>query len=431
MSRPPAPRDPMIVLSSGFHRTHMTIAAREASRRGFLARSITGAYPTPGLKRALRVTGLQGQRRLARLLEREEEIPAAEVRAIFTPELLEEAARPLSRLPVAGAAAWRSIGAAMRLYGRLAGRELSRIPEHCEVFHFRAGFGHASIAAAKRRGMLALCDHTAVHPRLAASLFASRGRLADAARNVDDRPAHPLWRSMLDDIDRADAIVVNSAFVKEMFVTLGWPDDLVHVVPLGVDDQFLRSVAEPAPRPGETLELIFAGRFEPAKGAEEIVAALSGLPGVQWRLAIAGPIAPELRSDCAAFLSDPRVTELGTIPRDRLAQAMRAADVFVFPSHAEGSARAVFEALACGCYVITTRNSGSIVEQGVHGRLVEPGESEQLASAIAGAARERALIAEIGASNAALVAERYRQRDYGDGLAALYRHLALSHRSGR
>ena len=37
----------------------------------------------------------------------------------------------------------------------------------------------------------------------------------------------------------------------------------------------------------------------------------------------------------------------------------------ILPSHAEGSARVGFEALASGCFLITTPNSGTIVQNNV------------------------------------------------------------------
>src|SRR5207253_238786 len=97
---------------------------------------------------------------------------------------------------------------------------------------------------------------------------------------------------------------------------------------------------------------------------------------------------------------------------------------FVFPSLAEGSARVVFEALACGCYVVTTPNAGSIVEDGLHGALVAADAPGPLRDAVAAAAADRERIAAIGDANAGLIASRYRQADYGDALAALYARLA-------
>lgn len=120
------------------------------------------------------------------------------------------------------------------------------------------------------------------------------------------------------------------------------------------------------------------------------------------------------------------MTLLGTVSRAELARHMRAAPVFIFPTFAEGSARVVSEALACGCYVITTRNAGSIVEDGVHGAIVPAGDVEPLREAIERADADRERLAEIGDRNAELAMTRMRQADYGNALAALYRELTAN-----
>jgi glycosyltransferase involved in cell wall biosynthesis len=84
----------------------------------------------------------------------------------------------------------------------------------------------------------------------------------------------------------------------------------------------------------------------------------------------------------------------------------------------------VFEALACGCYVITTPNSGTIVEDGVHGALVAAGDADGLAEAIVAADGDRGTVAEVGARNSRIVADGFSQADYGDALAELYARLA-------
>jgi glycosyltransferase involved in cell wall biosynthesis len=199
----------------------------------------------------------------------------------------------------------------------------------------------------------------------------------------------------------------------------------VHVIYLGVDDNFLAGVGARSARPDTApVRLLFAGRFERRKGADVLVEALQELDDVDWELVIAGPVMPDILAAHSRFLGGPRVKLLGTIRRPELAREMSSAPVFVFPSYAEGSARAVFEALACGCYVITTPQSGTIVEDGVHGALVAPDDVAGLSAAIAAAAEDRARVAETGQRNAALIAARYRQSDYGDALAALYAALA-------
>jgi glycosyltransferase involved in cell wall biosynthesis len=106
-----------------------------------------------------------------------------------------------------------------------------------------------------------------------------------------------------------------------------------------------------------------------------------------------------------------------------LAEHMSMADIFVFPSLAEGSARVVFMAMACGCYVITTPNSGSIVQDGVNGRIVAPGSVDELEVAIRESILNPAIIPIIGRKNADLIKGNYTQSHYGKGLMAIYQTL--------
>jgi glycosyltransferase involved in cell wall biosynthesis len=417
----------MVVVSSGFHKTHVTTAAGEISKRGLLNLAITGAYPSAPIKRFLDRLGLARRGRLARLMERGEPIPETKLRALLLPELLDELARPLARLRPLRSVYHRISVMTWRLYGRLAGRRLSEATG-ARIYQFRAGFGGDSVDRARELGMVALCDHSIAHPLVLERLVENRGRMPKGGFERDLRLADPVERRILEDIDAADAVLVNSEFVKETFLALGWPPHRVHVVYLGVDDNF-RDGKQVSPREVSEgrLRLLFAGRLEERKGADVLVEALSSIDrAVDWELQIAGPVAERVRSDHHAFLDDDRVIELGTLNRPELRRVMLSIPVFVFPSYAEGSARAVFEALACGCYVITTPNSGTIVEDGVHGALVLPGNAELLADAIVEADRDRPRLAAIGTANAALVAERYTQSDYGDGLTALYSELVSS-----
>jgi glycosyltransferase involved in cell wall biosynthesis len=139
---------------------------------------------------------------------------------------------------------------------------------------------------------------------------------------------------------------------------------------------------------------------------------------------------PEIQMQYASFFKDSRVKCFGILPRSELAKRMASAEVFVFPSLAEGSARVVFEALSSGCYVITTPNSGSIVEDGVYGALVPPNDADALANAIRQAIRQRAKLPEIGLKSADLVRSNYQQVHYGEALIRLYERLLEGKISG-
>ena len=317
--------------------------------------------------------------------------------------------------------------AGFRQYGRAATRILAKIPPGANIYHYRSGFGQESVKLARARGMVALCEHTIAHPRLLEYLVAHQGRMpVPGTRPEPNR----FWRHILADLGPAEHVLVNSDFVKHTFVHQGWPVERVHVIYLGVDDQFLSMVPPRFGKHGETLRLLFAGCMEPRKGADVLVTALTDLEDFPWKLEIVGDIIPEMRHRHRRFFENPRVQCHGTLPRDALAAQMAAADVFVFPSLAEGSARVIFEALAAGCFVVTTANSGSIVEDQRHGFLVPAGDAGGLRDALCRAHRLGTARDAVGAANAALVRQRYRQCHYGDALEALYHSLLDGAKAG-
>jgi glycosyltransferase involved in cell wall biosynthesis len=201
---------------------------------------------------------------------------------------------------------------------------------------------------------------------------------------------------------------------------------------LGVDDKFMGNL--PPRRPSatpSTLRLLFAGAMDKRKGGAALIKALERINDVPWTLEIIAHIDADLLQRHSSFFNNPRVTRRGLVTRKQLAAEMTKADAFVFPSLAEGSARVVFEALAAGCYVITTPNSGSIVETGKHGELVAPGSPDALESAIRSAAACLDRVRCVGEANARLVREEYTQRAYGQKLLSLYQTLNHSRLAGR
>lgn len=421
-----------VVISAGFNKTHMTTAAREVHDRGQLALAITGLYPTRVLTCFLRTTRISTRWRVPRLLERDEAIPLELVKSLAFPELVWALIRPLvSYVCDRRVLSQRACVTAWRLYGWRAGRLLTRLRPGATVYHYRAGYGQSSIDQARRLGMCVVCDQALAHPAVLGALVAGRGHMPQGGAGADSRARlSPIDRAVLHDIDRSDAVVVNSDFVKATFVACGWREDRVHVVSLGIDENFLRHVGPSVRRAAEgPLRMLFAGRFERRKGADVVAQALAGFEHEPWELVIAGPIEPEIGAEHWAFLADRRVKPLGSIPREQVAREMVNAEVLLLPSYAEGSARVVFEALACGCYVITTANAGSVVEDGVHGALIPPGNARALCDALSVAWSDRARLADIGNRNAGLVRERHRQSEYGKHLSSVYAELVAQQRA--
>lgn len=411
----------MVIISNGFCKFHLAPLASEMSKRHLLDRFITGAYPTQRVLSSIGALRLTRVPEITRLVDRAEPIPANCIVSLVFPEIIYQAAIYMRRFAAFRPLSFWLNGYSFRLYGRLAEATCRQVDAKDMIYHYRAGMGHSSVKLAKKRGMFALCDHSIAHPAVVDYLVENGGNMPANGSNPE---ISDIEMTLLSDIDQADEVLVNSDFVKLTFLERGWDPARVHVIYLGVDDAFLNYVTERNPIHSSTpTRLLFAGHFASRKGGEVLVKALQRINDMPWQIEIAGSVSPAIYKSHPDFFKDQRVTLLGTLSRCELARCMGEADVFVFPSLAEGSARVVFEALATGCYVITTPNAGSIVQDGIHGALVPPGDIERLETAIRNAIAMGKERAEIGQKNASLIRARYRQTHYGDAVEQLYRQL--------
>lgn len=412
-SRVPPPR---LLISNGFSRFHLAHLAAGLRGRQWDVELLTGAYPVGAAATVVRSFPLRRSYRLGRLEDRRVAIEPDRVHADFASEAVQKTGQVLGSKGAVRLGAALDV-AAFRLAGLRAARTVRKTP-HLAVYHFRSGFGLESLDAARRRGIPTICDHSIAHPSVLEPLMQNGGQLP-----AGWSPAKPrgIWRLVLRDIERADWIVVNSDFVRETFEWAGVDTTRVRVIYLGVEPEFVRSIPERVARSGEgPLRLLFAGEIGQRKGADILFRALSTLKGVEWHLDLLGAITPVIAARWSKFLGDSRVTWHGTVRRQKVAALMSRADVFVFPSLAEGSARVIAEAMAAGCYVITTRNSGSIVQEGIHGRLVPPGDHDALATALMEVAGQRRMLPLVGRANADLIRREYLVEHYADRVISFY-----------
>jgi glycosyltransferase involved in cell wall biosynthesis len=100
-------------------------------------------------------------------------------------------------------------------------------------------------------------------------------------------------------------------------------------------------------------------------------------------------------------------------------------DAFVLPSGNEGTPVTAIEALASGCPVVATRVGGvpDVVRDGEDGFLVEPGDLEGLADALARLAADPELRQRLGEAGRKRVLPRYAVERLIDDVDGLYRRL--------
>ena len=133
------------------------------------------------------------------------------------------------------------------------------------------------------------------------------------------------------------------------------------------------------------VRLVSVGSVVPRKGFDVLVAALTPIKSLPWRLTIVGDrtrdeaAATQLDADIAANGLGAQIEVPGVLPADRLAALYAGADLFVLASRFEGYGMAYAEALAHGLPVVGT-TAGAIPDTVPPdaGVLVEPNDVKAL-----------------------------------------------------
>ncbi len=152
-------------------------------------------------------------------------------------------------------------------------------------------------------------------------------------------------------------------------------------------DERLR--AEIAPR-GEVIAG-YVGRLAAEKRVD-LLAAVAGLPGVRLAVTGGGPMEEELRR------AIPSAVFLGTRYGEDLARIYASLDVFVHTGPFETFGQTIQEAAASGLPVVAPAAGGplDLVDEGVTGFLVTPGDGDALAAAVSRLAANAGLRARLG-----------------------------------
>ncbi|HLK10103.1 MAG TPA: glycosyltransferase [Candidatus Binatia bacterium] len=174
------------------------------------------------------------------------------------------------------------------------------------------------------------------------------------------------------------------------------------------------------PRPERAPDLIVGGAsLVEKKGLAQLVAACGRLRerGVPFRCLLVGegPERPRLEAQIAALGLGGQVRLLGRVPHRELIRHLREATVLAHPSvvdrrgSMDGIPNTILEAMAVETPVVATRLSGipEVVLPEQTGLLVEPGDVEGLAAALARILGDPGLARRLGGAGRALVRERF------------------------
>lgn len=277
---------------------------------------------------------------------------------------------------------WRHLAAVD--FGRYVARNLVE----CDVFMGLSGSALAAGKEAQRRGARYVCDRGSTHIRFQDQIL----REENAKWGVHTKPVDSRTIAIEEaEYAQADLITVPSNFVRRTFVEQGVPEDKLRVLPYGVN----LSRFAPAGQPAEgRFDVLFVGGMSLRKGVQYLVQAYSKLSHPAKSLTFVGapsPMVMDLLKARGLWPEDARV--LGHVPQTELKHLMSKSHVMVLPSIEEGLALVQAQAMACGCPVIATPNTGSenLFTDGVEGFIVQACDVDALYEKLALLASDRAL----------------------------------------
>lgn len=175
----------------------------------------------------------------------------------------------------------------------------------------------------------------------------------------------------------ADAVVCASRMTARSLEHAGCDPARITIIPYGFE---ARSGAAPRGAEGPA-QFLFVGQGLQRKGLHHLLRAWRTVDPARARLTL---VCYAIDPGIAALADQPGVTLLGRQERPALDRLMHAADVFVMPSLVEGFGLAYLEALAAGCHVIGTANTGlpDLPLSGAARTLVPVGDIAALVAAI-------------------------------------------------
>jgi glycogen synthase len=203
------------------------------------------------------------------------------------------------------------------------------------------------------------------------------------------------------------------------------------VIPNGVDLALFHPAAERTrPAAKAPIRCLAVARLVERKGLGELIRAFASLPRGRFELEIVGegPDGQVLRELAANLGVGREIHFTGPLDRARVAERYRAADLFTLPSYAEAFGNVFAEAMASGLPIVGSTVGGipELVEHGVNGLLVDPGQPLALARAIQYLAQDSELRQLMAARNRAKAEATLEWSQVTSRYLAIYEAVALA-----
>jgi len=285
-----------------------------------------------------------------------------------------------------------------------------------------SGAGLKTGRTLQQRGGVFICDRGSTHIRHRETIVAEESRRWGLPAPAED-PRDVVREETI--YAAADAITVPSSYSRRSFIELGVPAEKVHTIPYGVRLEAFAKVAGP---PADSFEVLFVGQVSPGKGVPYLLQAFQQLKHPRKCLRVVGSMSPEIQQ-ILPRLPTGGVEFVGAVPQAQLPEMMSASHLLVLPSIDDGFGMVLSQALACGCPVLASTNTGAddLIADGDEGFIVPIRDVEALADRMQRLADDPDLQRRMSEAALACVKHLGGWRHYGDLWEALL--LQLTHRT--
>ncbi|MBP9760714.1 MAG: glycosyltransferase family 4 protein [Candidatus Magasanikbacteria bacterium] len=206
--------------------------------------------------------------------------------------------------------------------------------------------------------------------------------------------------------------IAPSQFVEHSLISIGIDKKNVTVIPFGVDIDIFRPIEK---KNNQLFKVVFVGAINMRKGIPYLIDAWRQLNLDNAELHVYGRVYREM----LPFVHNAEQDHIYIHGFVDIVDVLPYHDIYVFPSLLEGSAKSVYEALACGLPVITTPNAGSIVTNAHDGYIIDVQNVKMIKEKILFFYRHPEKVKEFGVA-ARRTAEAYTWQNYAKKVVAEY-----------
>lgn len=207
-------------------------------------------------------------------------------------------------------------------------------------------------------------------------------------------------------LDKADIVLVLSGYWKN-FVKKISKNQNIKILYNPVVIQDIDPVKKQLNNP---LNILFTGRIGQRKGVYDIIEAVKYIKNLNITINLYGDSEVEKAREVVNSHNLYNIININSwITGEKLEQAYKDADFFILPTYSEGLPNSVLEAISYSLPVISTPVGGipEIVEDGINGFLVKPGDYITLAEKIDLLSGDRELRNQMGQKSLKIAEEKF------------------------